>query len=119
VEELTELRILAVDDEPANLLLLSRMLERAGYTQVETTTEPTRVPERFVAERPDLMLLDLHMPAMDGFELMERLAPLTEAGTQVPFLVLRAAGAADYLTKPLDVEQLMAVLAGDVTAPTS
>jgi putative two-component system response regulator len=119
VEELTELRILAVDDEPANLLLLSRMLERAGYTQVETTTEPTSVPERFVAERPDLVLLDLHMPGMDGFELMERLAPLTEAGTQVPFLVLTAdateetrrralsMGARDFLTKPVNQTELL------------
>jgi len=119
VEGLTELRILAVDDEPANLLLLSRMLERAGYTRVETTTFPTSVPERFVDERPDLVLLDLHMPGMDGFELMERLAPLTEAGTQVPFLVLTAdateetrrralsMGARDFLTKPVNQTELL------------
>jgi putative two-component system response regulator len=119
VEELTELKILAVDDEPANLLLLSRMLERAGYTQVETTTNPLSVPELFVAERPDLVLLDLHMPGMDGFELMERLAPLTEAGTHVPFLVLTAdateetrrralsMGARDFLTKPVNQTELL------------
>jgi response regulator RpfG family c-di-GMP phosphodiesterase len=114
-QELTDLPILAVDDEAANLLLLQRMLERAGYTRVVTTKEPTQVPLLFVELRPALVLLDLHMPEMDGFELMERLGPVDG----VPFLVLTAdatdetkrralaMGARDFLTKPLDGIELL------------
>jgi putative two-component system response regulator len=114
-QELRDLPILAVDDEEANLLLLRRMLERAGYTRVVTTREPTEVPLLFVQTRPALVLLDLHMPGMDGFELMERLGPVDG----VPFLVLTAdatdetkrralaMGARDFLTKPLDGIELM------------
>jgi response regulator RpfG family c-di-GMP phosphodiesterase len=113
--ELRDLRILAVDDEDANLLLLRRMLERAGYTRIVTTRKPTEAPLLFVETRPALVLLDLHMPEMDGFELMERLGPVDG----VPFLVLTAdatdetkrralaMGARDFLTKPLDGIELV------------
>jgi putative two-component system response regulator len=116
---LRQLRILAVDDEEANLLLLRRILERDGYTAVEVTTDPFRVPGMFGEIRPDLVLLDLHMPGMDGFELMEELGPLTDHGSSVPFLVLTAdatdetrrralsVGARDFLTKPLDRIELL------------
>jgi response regulator RpfG family c-di-GMP phosphodiesterase len=116
---LQSLRILAVDDEDSNLLLLRRILERAGYSQVVVTTDPTRVPGMFIADPPDLVLLDLHMPQMDGFELMERLGSLTDDGCDVPFLVLTAdateetkrralsVGARDFLTKPLDQIELL------------
>ena len=120
--ELRDLRILAVDDEESNLLLLRQILERAGYRHVDTTQDPTRVPGMFVESRPDLVLLDLHMPEMDGFELMDRLGPVTADGTGVPFLVLTAdatedtkrralsAGARDFLTKPLNqIEMLLRV----------
>ncbi len=116
---LKQLRILAVDDEDSNLLLLRRILEHDGYTQIAVTTDPSRVPGMFVAQQPDLVLLDLHMPGIDGFELMERLAPLTAEGSAVPLLVLTAdatdetkrralaAGARDFLTKPLDQIELL------------
>jgi putative two-component system response regulator len=116
---LKQLRILAVDDEESNLLLVRRFLERDGYTCVDVTTDPLRVPGMFVELRPDLVLLDLHMPGMDGFELMDRLGPLTDLGTDVPFLVLTAdatdetrrralaVGARDFLTKPLDRIELL------------
>ena len=80
--------------------------------------------------RPDVVLVDLHLPDLDGREILEQLKA-DPATADIPVVVLsadatpgqverlRAAGAADYLTKPLDVERLMAVLAGDVTAPTS
>jgi putative two-component system response regulator len=117
--ELKQLRIVAVDDEESNLLLLKRILERDGYTHVFVTRDPARVPDMFVELRPDLVLLDLHMPGMDGFELMDRLAPLTGDGNDVPFLVLTAdatdetkrralsVGARDFLTKPLDRVELL------------
>src|SRR5947209_5397067 len=87
---LSECRILAVDDEEVNLLVLRRMLERAGYAQVQTTNDPSRAAGLFVELEPDLVVLDLHMPGMDGFELMDRLAPVAGGRTGVPFLVLTA-----------------------------
>jgi putative two-component system response regulator len=116
---LRQLRILAVDDEESDLLLLRGSLERDGYTHVDITTDASRVPALFLELRPDLVLLDLHMPEMDGFELMDRLAPLTGRGNDVPFLVLTAdttdetkrralsVGARDFLTKPLDRIELL------------
>src|SRR5438128_12516483 len=89
-KELQQLRILAVDDDEANLMMLRGILEHAGYSRVETTSDPALVPGMFVESRPRLLLLDLHMPKIDGFELMERLAPLTAEGRGVPFLVLTA-----------------------------
>jgi CheY-like chemotaxis protein len=80
--------------------------------------------------RPDVVLVDLHLPDLDGREVLEQLKA-DPATADIPVVVLsadatpsqverlRVAGAADYLTKPLDVERLMAVLAGEVTAPTS
>lgn len=116
---LKQLLILAVDDEASNLLLLRRALEHDGYARVETTTDPVRVPAMFAETRPDLVLLDLHMPGIDGFELMARLAALGGEATAVPFLVLTAditdetkrralsLGARDFLTKPLDRIELL------------
>jgi putative two-component system response regulator len=118
-QAIKQLRILAVDDEESNLLLLHRILERDGYTRVHVTTDPSRVPGMFVDLEPDLLLLDLHMPGIDGFELIDRLRPLTDAGSGVPILVLTAdatdetkrralsAGARDFLTKPLDRIELL------------
>jgi CheY-like chemotaxis protein len=88
---LSELGILIVDDEDVNLLLLRRTLENAGYTRVQATTDPTQVPGLFVEIEPALVVLDLHMPRMDGFELMDRLAALAGGRSGVPFLVLTAA----------------------------
>jgi putative two-component system response regulator len=117
--ELKQLQILAVDDEESNLLLLRRILEREGYTNVKTTTKPTQVPDLFASLNPSLVMLDLHMPQLDGFELMQRLAPLMREGRHVPLLVLTAdatddtkrlalsLGARDFLTKPLDRMELL------------
>ncbi|MBN1528029.1 MAG: response regulator [Thermoleophilaceae bacterium] len=117
-QELKELQILAVDDEASNLLLLERVLEREGYTRVAATTDPTSIPSMYVELRPDLIILDLHMPVTDGFALMEQLAPLSGMGPAIPILVLTAdatddakrralrAGARDFLTKPIDQVEL-------------
>ena len=116
---LKHLPILAVDDEESNLLLLRQILERDGYTNVDTTTEPSRVPGMFAKSRPRLVLLDLHMPEMDGFELMERLDTMSGERRSIAFLVLTAdateatkrralsMGARDFLTKPLDRIELL------------
>ncbi len=107
-------RILVVDDDGANVMLLERLLERWGYTNVTTTTDSRRVVALCMTVQPDLVLLDLHMPEPDGFELMELLAPWTAAQGYLPILVLTADpsetakeralsfGAKDFLIKPLE-----------------
>jgi len=66
-------KILIVDDQEANIILLERMLAAAGYTSVTSTTNPRAVFELYRKNRYDLVLLDLEMPGMDGFEVMEEL----------------------------------------------
>ncbi len=116
---LSDLRILVVDDEPNNVILLTGLLEQAGYTHVESTTNPTEIVGMFTRGDADLVLLDLHMPEIDGFELMRRLGPLTADGKRVPMLVLTAdrsedtkrralaCGARDFLGKPYNQTELL------------
>ena len=118
VETLTRARILIVDDEPANVLLLQRLLERAGYTNLVTTTESAQVVALCTQSPPDLVLLDLHMPAPDGFEVMRQLDPWLSANA-LPVIVLTAdttrevrqaalaGGAKDFLVKPLDTMEVL------------
>jgi putative two-component system response regulator len=107
-------RILIVDDQPPNVILLERMLEQWGYQNVTTTTQSHEVPNLCAELEPDLVVLDLQMPKPDGFELMEILAPRIETAPRMPVLVLTADattatrqralafGASDFLSKPLD-----------------
>lgn len=118
-EHLKGRRILVVDDEESNVLLLRRILETEGYTSISFTTDPLEVQSMFERARPDLVLLDLHMPGIDGFELMRRLDSSASDEPAVPFIVLTAdvteetklralrAGARDFLTKPLGHVELL------------
>jgi putative two-component system response regulator len=118
-QELKQLPIIAVDDDEPTLMLLSGILELAGHSNVHTTTDPREVPALFVRTDARLVLLDLHMPEIDGFELMETLGPMTGERRSIPFLVLTAdateeskrraltLGARDFLTKPLDRTELL------------
>ncbi len=111
--------ILVVDDEEANVLLLTRLLEQAGYSGVLSTTDPRQVLPLYRAASPDLILLDLHMPHLDGFAVMEHLGPHIPAGSYLPVLILTAditpeakrralaAGAKDFLTKPFDSTEVL------------
>ena len=115
-EHLVDARILVIDDEQANVRLLERILEGAGYVHVRSTTDPEAVVELVEAFRPDLLLLDLKMPRMDGFEILGLLPSLLP---DLPVLVLTAdldrevkrralaAGARDFLTKPFDVDEVL------------
>jgi putative two-component system response regulator len=112
-------RILAVDDDPSDLLLLRRLLETRGARQVWTVSDPREAVETFAAVRPDVVLLDIHMPHLDGFEVMRRLREHTGPGEYVPILILTSdssaavmrralgEGATDYLTKPLDGDEVL------------
>src|SRR5690606_35162604 len=70
-------RILVVDDEPANVRLVERILEIAGYSHVVGIRESSRVRAVLEEERPDLILLDLHMPGVDGFSVLEQISSFT------------------------------------------
>ena len=106
-------RILVVDDEPANVRLLERLLERWGYTNIATATDSSTVERLCNEVPPDLLVLDLQMPRPDGFDLMEILSRKAE-GLRPPILVVTAditrptreralsTGATDFLSKPFD-----------------
>src|ERR1700690_2126208 len=110
-------RILVVDDQKANVLLIEGMLRVAGYTSVQSTTDPNQVCELHRMNRYSLILLDLQMPGMDGFQVMEGLKEI-EAGGYLPVLVITAqpdhklraleAGAKDFVSKPFDLAELRA-----------
>jgi serine phosphatase RsbU (regulator of sigma subunit) len=109
--------ILVVDDKEANVLLIEGMLRVAGYTSVHSTMDPSLVCDLHRANCYSLILLDLQMPAMDGFQVMESLKEI-EAGGYLPVLVITAqpdqklralaAGAKDFVSKPFDMAELKA-----------
>jgi putative two-component system response regulator len=113
-----EPRILVVDDEPANVTLLERLLTTWGYEHVRTTTDSATVPDLFTSWRPDLLMLDLMMPVLDGFDILEILAATNHGPLKVPILVLTAdvtqetrrralaEGATDFVTKPFDFDEV-------------
>jgi putative two-component system response regulator len=117
-ESIERARILIVDDQPANVALLEKLLARVGYQHLHGTTDPRHVPALFAQFNPDLILLDLHMPEVDGFAVMEQLAALIPAGVYLPILVLTAdinenirrralaSGAHDFLLKPFDATEV-------------
>lgn len=120
-EEVQHARILIVDDNQTNVTLLQGILSSAGYTSVLGITDPREVMELYKAYRPDLILLDINMPYLNGYQIMEQLK-VVEQSNSVPILVLTAlqdketlirslrSGAKDFLTKPLDqTETLMRI----------
>ncbi|MDP9113545.1 MAG: SpoIIE family protein phosphatase [Acidobacteriota bacterium] len=110
-------RILVVDDKPANVQLIERMLLGAGYSAVDSTTDPRAVCELHRRNGYSLILLDLQMPGMDGFQVMEGLKEIEGEG-YLPVLVITAqpahklraleAGAKDFVSKPFDLAELRA-----------
>lgn len=114
-----EATILVVDDEPFNLTLIDKMLSADGYQNIMTTEDPREVLGIYESVQIDLLLLDINMPHMDGFEVIELLKE--KFGDQLsPILVLTAqslqefrikalrTGARDYVTKPFDRYELIA-----------
>jgi response regulator RpfG family c-di-GMP phosphodiesterase len=113
-----DLRILVVDDRRSNAELLQILLRRWGYRDVRITSESSEVAELVRRDAPDLLLLDLHMPAPDGFAVMESLREQITATVSLPVLVLTgdatedvkrralADGARDFVTKPFDHQEV-------------
>jgi len=114
--EILKARILIVDDLAANVLLLERMLSGAGYLSVESTLDPRAVSGLYEKNNYDLIVLDLQMPVMDGFEVIEALKAVEKNG-YLPVLVITAqpdhklralkAGAKDFISKPFDVAEVL------------
>lgn len=116
-DELKSAGILVVDDEPANVKLVCRMLDVFGYTNVVSTTDPQMAVGLALQQSSNLVILDLNMPIMNGFEVM---AKLQELESPPSILVLTAQssmenrilalneGASDFLPKPFDNAELVA-----------
>src|ERR1700720_855365 len=92
MELLRQARILILDDQVSNLRLLELILQQGGYTDYRSLADSRRVVEVYTEYQPDLILLDLMMPHLDGFAVMEQLRRLTPPGTYLPILVLTADG---------------------------
>ncbi len=116
--ELLTRRILVIDDEQANILLLRSLLEREGYSDIHCLTDSSQALAEFVRLEPDLVLLDLMMPAPDGFQLLEAFKRHARADAFLPVLVLTAdttlgarrralsLGANDFVSKPFDLVEV-------------
>lgn len=110
-------RILVVDDFESNTELIVRMLREGGYGRVDSTTDPFQVCPRHRQERYDLILLDIEMPGMNGFQVMAGLREI-EKTSQLPVIVITGlpehsldalrAGARDFITKPFHIEEVLA-----------
>jgi putative two-component system response regulator len=111
---LTTVRILIVDDQPTNVALLEGILQEEDFTCYQSITDSREALPAFLAYRPDLILLDLQMPFLDGFEVMRQIRTCLAPDDFLPILVLTAditpeakrralaGGALDFLTKPFD-----------------
>jgi len=111
-------KILIVDDKVSNIVILEDLIEDAGYINYKYTNDSREVVELFKAFRPDIILLDLMMPFLNGYEVMEQLARIIPANTYFPILVLTAdisseskrkalsMGAKDFLSKPFDLDEV-------------
>lgn len=115
-------RLMVVDDQEANTQMLERMLRRSGFAHARSTTDPEQVLALHAEFHPDLILLDLHMPKLDGFAVMTQLSLQIPSDDYLPILVLTAdanpeakqralsLGAKDFLIKPFDrVEVLLRI----------
>lgn len=111
-------RILIVDDEPTSVDVLRRIVEQGGFHRIESTNDPREVSHLYVRLRPDLILLDLHMPEMDGLAVLDQLNEIAEA-SYLPILMLTgdlsqearrealSRGAKDFVNKPFHSEEVL------------
>lgn len=118
-QEILNGKIFIIDDKPVNTELLERMLEQAGFNHFRSTNDSRQAVPVYLEFQPDLVLLDLKMPHLDGFQVMEKLRALEE-DSYAPILVLTAqpdiksrmralkSGAKDFLGKPFDQAEALA-----------
>jgi DNA-binding response OmpR family regulator len=118
LDHISDARILVVEDQPADLHLLEQVLAASGFRNVGLSSNPVSVASMFDPSRLDLVVLDLWMPGMDGFELLRQLRERIPTDLYFPVLVITAdvtvetrrrallAGATDFVTKPIDVVEV-------------
>jgi signal transduction histidine kinase len=118
-DALSHARVFIVDDQIANIRLLKKILARAGYKNLSGTNDSRQVASLFVNDLPDLLLLDLHMPHLDGYQVLELLGTLIPEETFLPVIVLTAdvtpkakhralsSGACDFVSKPFDSTEVL------------
>jgi len=106
--------ILIVDDQQTNIDLLEEFLKMQGFVNIQTTTDQLMTVSLFKSFQPDLILLDLMMPGLSGYDILDQLKPLIPIDTYYPVLILSAdmapsakqralaLGARDFITKPFD-----------------
>jgi len=111
-------KIMIVDDDPGNIHILERILKWQGYSRIFSITRSTEAVELYRDTRPDILLLDLKMPEMNGLEVLSQLSKIEE-DHYIPVLVLTAqqdrvtklealkAGAKDFLNKPFDIAEVL------------
>lgn len=119
LDDLKNACIMCVDDEPVNLKLLEKILDAGGYTNIVPVQDPREVLKKYNDTRPDIILLDLNMPHMNGYEVLAQLKAQNDP-LMPPVVILTAQkgqefllkalenGARDYITKPFDVGELVA-----------
>ncbi len=119
MDDIKQARILIVDDQSYNMSLLERILTRAGFAQIETMSDGSLVTPWVRENNPDIVLLDLHMPGMDGIEVLHHMRQQRQSDLYLPVLMLTAdttaeskqlglqAGASDFLTKPFDRSEVI------------
>src|SRR5687767_13945802 len=112
-------RILIVDDEMSNVRALTRLLSASGYRNLSSTIDPATVRATYLEQDPDLVLLDLHMPELDGIAVLEQLRTDATPHAYLPVLMITgdvsrearrralAAGAKDFVTKPFELEEVL------------
>ncbi len=118
-ERINGSRIIVIDDDEPDVLFLSRVLDWAGYKNVTGITDAAKALEICRHDPPDMVICDLHMPGMDGFEVISQLRTAGLCGHRMPILVLTgdvrpelkrkalSLGASDFVTKPVDATEIM------------
>ncbi|WP_309120563.1 HD domain-containing phosphohydrolase [Paenibacillus sp.] len=114
MEDIRNANLFIIDDQEHNVSLLERILGRAGFRNFHSSMDPLRIPAMMDAVEPDLVLLDMHMPGMDGLQAMKLIRDRVGPDTYLPIMMLTAdvtsevkqqgllAGVNDFLTKPFD-----------------
>jgi putative two-component system response regulator len=122
LEALQTAKILLVDDDEGSTRLITEILRYQGFKNVKSINDSRGVVTGFIELRPDIVILDLRMPHIDGFQVLNLLQALVEKDLQLPVIIVSAesasevkfraldAGAADYITKPFYADELVARL---------
>ena len=118
-QQLCTAKILIIDDEEADIRVLEWALKQAKFSNFQSLTDSTKAQKEFIRFQPDLVLLDLNMPELDGFAVLKQLREAIPAGEFLPVLMLTgennaetrsralATGASDFLGKPIDYTEVM------------